>query len=146
MSPDCVIDTTVLQKANALLTQQPRERSWFGRRIRLLQRLHRGEATLLVSAQLLAEYRRQVREPRNDFVRAFFEIATDPNRRIFNWHKRWSGDRDKARRCRYPVEDDHVLRTAIRPHRTTIYTEEHRMLIADACIYRKLRVHISSPG
>lgn len=145
MPPEWVIDTSVLQKANALLTQRPGDQSLFRRRIRLLDILRRGQATLLMSNQLLAEYRRQVRGPRNDFVRAFFEIAVDPNRRVFNWHKRWSGDRDKARKCRYPVEDDHVLRTAIRPHSTTIFSEERRMLAADPCVYRTLRVHIRAP-
>ncbi|MGB9624459.1 MAG: hypothetical protein ACPMAQ_06305 [Phycisphaerae bacterium] len=143
---ECVIDTMVLQKANAALTQQPAERSLFRRRLALLDRIQRGTLTVLISRQSLAEYERQVPSPRNDYIRAFFELIRDPVRRAWNWEKRWSGKKAKARKCRYPSEDDHVLRTAIRPRGSTIFTEEHRMLVADACIYRHFRVHIHSPA
>ena len=128
MADERVIDTMVLQKANAILTTQPRRRSRFARRLRLFSRIRAGEITVLFSVRLLAEYRKQVRSPRNDFVRLFFEILTDPGHALYNWAK-WSGrERDLARRCRFPREDYHVLRTAIRPHATTIVTEEDRML------------------
>ena len=144
--PECAIDTTVLQKANAPLTNVPRERSLFRRRLNLLKQIQAGTNTILISRKLLAEYRRQVSVPRNDFIRAFFALLADPVRPIWNWQYRWSGGtREKARGCRYPEEDDHVLRTAIRPTPSTIFTEEYRMLIADECIYLCFRVHISLP-
>jgi len=141
---DVVIDTTIVQKANARLTKEPGAAKLFLRRVRLLQRIQRGELRALKSQKLIAEYRRQVREPRNDFVRAFLELIDHPTRSLLNWKHRWSGaDRDAARKCRFPGEDDHVLRTAIqREAVTTIYSEEARMIRADGCIYRAFRVHV----
>jgi len=144
MPQECAIDTSVLQKANATLEHPPRERSLFRRRLQLLDEIRRGVRVALISQRLLAEYRRQVRSPRNDFVRVFFEILADPDRRVLNYAPWPSAAREKARRCRYPIEDDHVLRTAIRPTRSMIVTEESDMLRADDCIYRAFRVHIVS--
>jgi hypothetical protein len=147
MTQECVVDTTVLQKVNAPLTHEPAERSAFVKRVNLLTQIQQGSMTVLISTKLIAEYERQVRSPRNDHVRLFFELIQDPGRRTFNWRKRWSGaDREHARRCRYPREDDHVLRTAIRPGSSTIiFTEEQPMLRADQCVYRRFQVHIHPP-
>jgi hypothetical protein len=145
MAGECVVDTSVLQKANAPITSPTRERSKFARRIALLADIQAGRKTALYSRKLLAEYERKVAIPRNDFVRAFFEILAAPGRAIPNW-PRWSGStRAKARKCRYPHEDDHVLRTAVRPSGATIFSEEGRMLAADACIHRELGIHILDP-
>jgi len=144
--PDLVVvDTGVLQKANAPVGEEVRERSKFARRLRLLSRVKRRLLRVLVSERLLAEYRRQVPKPRNDFVRAFFELLTQPGGAVPNWC-RWSGsNRSHASDCRFPPEDYHVLRTAIYPTGSTILSEEHRMLVTDACIYRRLRVHVIDP-
>jgi hypothetical protein len=142
MADERVIDTTVLQKANAPITSQPRERRKFLRRLRLLGSLREGNLAVLFSRKLLAEYRRQITQPRNDFVRLFFEILDDPGRAVYNWAW-WSGrERDGAQRCRFPQEDYHVLRTAIRPNGSTIVTEEERMLRTDECLHRVFRVHV----
>jgi hypothetical protein len=145
MPLECVIDTSVLQKANAPISTSPGVRSLFLKRLKLLSMIQTGDLVVLISKQLHSEYGRQVRSPRNDYVRAFFDLLDNPARRIYNWEKHWAGKRGQARSCRFPSEDDHVLRTAIRPHSTTIFSEEERMLAADACIYRKLRVHIWHP-
>lgn len=139
---ECVIDTNILQKANARLLKSPVATRKFYKRIALLERIMNDELHPLMSQKLLAEYETQVREPRNDFVKAFLEIITMPDRVSYNWHRPWRGDAEKARKCRFPSHDDHVLRTAIRPHASTIYTEERPMLATDACIYRAFRVHI----
>ena len=88
------------------------------------------------------EYNEHITSPRNDFIRAFFAMFADPDGAVLNWPRFTNADREKARTCRYPREDDHVLRTAIRPNARTIITEEHAMLFADECIYREFRVHI----
>ena len=143
MPRECVIDTTILQKANAPLTHAPRVRSLFVKRLRLLRRIASGHLKVLISRKLLSEYQRQIREPRNDHIMAFLALLDDPTRAAHNWAKSWSGNhRQKARKCRYPREDDHVLRTAVGPKRSTIFTEEACMLAADECIYRNFRVHI----
>ncbi len=146
MPKESAIDTTVLQKANAPITQPPREKRLFRKRIKLLSEIQAGRRTALISKQLLAEYVRKLPSPRNDYVKLFLELMANPdqNRCIFNC-ARWPGrDREKARKCRYPKHDDHVLCTAILPdsRTSTIITEEDRMLKADACIYREFRVHI----
>lgn len=144
--PDLVVvDTGVLQKANAPLGQSMREHSKFARRLDLLAHLKRGSLKAMISARLLAEYRTQVPKPRNDYVRAFFELVSDPGRRVLNWCRSSGRFRSHARMCRFPPEDDHVLRTAVCDTGSTILSEEHRMLVTDACIHRRLRVHVLDP-
>lgn len=145
MAQECVLDTMVLRNANAPLLTPPRLRSVFVRRLRLLQRIHSREITVLISRQVLAEYQKHIKSPLNDYVRAFFELISTPGHVIWNWAKWSGGQRDKARRCRYPEEDDHVLRTAIRPGGSTIFSEEQRMLKTNACIYRHFKAHIVCP-
>jgi hypothetical protein len=97
---------------------------------------------VLFSRRLVAEYQKQLPQPRNDFIRAFFEILSRGRNAVENYC-RWPGRlREKARRCRFPNKDDHVLRTAVRSTPTAIITEENRMLAATDCIYRKFRVRI----
>lgn len=142
MPNEVVIDTTVLVAANKMLTAPPRANSKFRRRLDLLAQLRDGVITVLISERLLHEYKRQIPRPRNDFVDAFFKLLLDSGSAI-NHYAQWrGGDRDRARYCRFPREDDHVLRTAWRDNPSTILTEEQRMLSADACIYREFRVHI----
>jgi len=144
-SGECVLDTSVLQKANAPLDNTPRSRSQFAKRLELLKSCRSGALVVLVSPKLIGEYRKQVKEPRNEYVRAFFAIVSEQKQCIFNY-TRWPGAcRAKARKCRYPKHDDHVLRTAIRDHPTTIYCEENPMLQSDRCIYREFRVRITNP-
>jgi len=146
MAKECVIDTTVLQKANAPLLHRPRERSLFRKRLQLLRQIQSGRLIALISEKLFSEYKEQLKAPRNDFVQAFFGLLQDPDRRTQNWAPWPSGRSEKARKCRYPEHDDHVLRTAIRPTPTTVFSEDTDMLKADACIYRQFRVHIQQPA
>jgi hypothetical protein len=145
---ECAIDTTVLQKSNAPLTMAPGEQSRFRNRLDLLKRIQSRSIGVLISNQLLAEYQKQVRCPRNDYVRAFFELLSRQNSCgvVKNYARFSRADKEKAGRCRYPKEDIHVLRTAIRPGRNTvIYSEEYAMIAADKCIYRRFRVRIEDP-
>lgn len=145
MADPVVVDTGVLQKANAPLRMHPRESSKFTKRLELLSRVAHRRLSVLISPLLLAEYRRQVPEPRNDFIRAFFELLSSPGGATPNWC-RWSGQvRNHARFCRFPHEDYHVLRTAICDTGSTILSEEDRMLITDECIHRRLGVHVIDP-
>ena len=142
MPEECVVDTIVLQKANAPITKPVARGSQFARRLAVLQDIREGRLVPLHSRQLVQEYEEHVKEPRNEFVKAFFELLDDVRRATYNWHP-WTGAvREKARKCRFPREDHHVLRTAIRGTPSTIITEEKRMLRTDACIYRELRVHV----
>lgn len=145
MPEELVIDTCVLQKANAPLSADLRERSLLARRIELLRAIRDRHAVVLYSRRLLHEYNEHVRSPRNDFIRAFFALLADPDRSLLNWANWRNADRELAcGKCRYPAEDVHVLRTAIRPTESSIVTEEKRMLCADECIYRFFRVHIKT--
>lgn len=142
MPNEVVIDTTILVAANQMLTAPPRANSRFRRRLDLLAKLRKGVITVLISERLLHEYKKQIPRPRNDFVDTFFKLLLDSGGAIYNYAQWRGGDRQKARNCRFPREDDHVLRTAWRDNPSTILTEEQRMLNADACIYREFRVHI----
>jgi hypothetical protein len=148
MPEEAALDTTVLRRANVPLEGTRASATLLARRLSLLQRTCRKEMCVLISTRLLHEYADQIKSAQNDFVKAFIELVTRPDggHVVLNWKTPWSGgERDRARRCRYPLEDHHVLRTAIRDQPTTIYSEEGRMLGADACIYREFRVHITEP-
>lgn len=148
----CVVDTMVLRKANAPLSTDPIEGRSFKKRLALLKRIRGGELQLLLSARLVREYQEQVLTPRNDFVQEFMATAlaalSDPGstKARLNWPQWPGGRKDAQNQCRFPNEDTHVLRTAYCDgDSSTIFTEEARMLPADACIYRSFRVHITDP-
>jgi hypothetical protein len=136
------IDTMVLQKSNAEVAKRPRENSRFVARIRILKRATGGDIVPLYSARLIQEYRRQVPTPRNDSVRAFLD-GLERNG-ILNWKNPWTGtDRDNMRSCRFPGEDEHVLRTAAtHGERTHLISEENRILTKKTCVKRKFNVAI----
>jgi hypothetical protein len=145
---ECVIDTMILQKANAPLTRAPRERSDFVIRLALLKRIERRDLIVLISQKVLHQYRQQIPKPRNDLIRSFFELLTAHGAGPVKWNRKrqWAGaDQDKARKCRFPYHDVHLLRTAAQPQESTIVTEEPRLLITDRCIHREFRVHIRHP-
>ena len=146
VKPAWVIDTVILQKANAPIIKKPRANSEFARRVSLLEKLARGTAFILYSPALLHEYGEHIKEPRNEFVKLFLELLASSKHAARNWHSPWSGgERARARGCRYPSHDDHLLRTAIRlAEGTTIYSEDRPLLRTNQCIYRTFRVRISS--
>lgn len=144
----CVVDTMVLRKANAPLENDPREGRAFVKRLALLQSIRSGERQVLMSAALLAEYRQQVLSPRNELIQTFFSLLDDKKRCRMNWPP-WPGrHRETQAKCQFPAEDTHVLRTAFvadGEKKSTIFSEEGRMLKTDACIHRHFGVHVSDP-
>jgi len=148
MPGEVTLDTTVLRRANVSLEGDRAAAALLSRRLSLLRQICSKKLCVLISSRLAQEYREQLTSIQNEFVRAFLELVTTPDGThvVMNWAAKWSGgERSRARGCRYPAEDDHVLRTAIRRQPTVIITEEGRMLRADACIYREFRVHIRQP-
>jgi len=140
-----VVDTCVLQKANAPIEGGMRARRKFAKRLKLLLMIKQGHFIVLTSPRLLAEYQKQVHTPRNDYIKGFFELLQAPGRAVPNWCS-WSGKvRSYATKCRFPREDYHVLRTAVCDRGSTILSEERRMIVTDACIHRYLRVHVINP-
>jgi len=135
----------VLQKANAPLVRAPNTHALIRRRLALLTAIMQGGRRLLVSRRLLREYGEHVLVPRNDTIRAFFEIVTRGDRVVWNWPKWGGAEREVMGRCRFPREDEHVLRTAVRGTESTVFTEENRMLRTSACVHRRLRVRITAP-
>lgn len=138
-----VIDTCVLRKANAELKVESREHRTFVKRVALLRNIAEGALSVLISNKLITEYRAQITEPRNEFVRAFLEALTSGSA-VFNWPPFTGAEKENMRRCNFPHEDKHVLRTA-KGKPSTIITEEARMLAADRCIHRTFNVHIDEP-
>lgn len=148
MPPEVTIDTSVLVRANIQLTPERAAARRQAARLALLRRVRAGEATVLISRQLAAEYSRQLAAHRNEFIRLFFELLTRPDGShvIVNWRNPWRhSDRVRWHGCGFPPEDEHVLRTAVRDDRTTIYSEEDRMLRAHPCIRHEFDVVISAP-
>jgi hypothetical protein len=148
MPEQVAIDTTVLVGANITQTPEPAESALQAARLALIQRIQGHQAAVLISAKLVAEYRKQITTYRNDSVRLFFELLTKPDGShvILNWRTPWGhAELARARACRFPKEDLHVLRTAVRDDRTTLYSEEGRVLAAHPCIRKKFDVVISTP-
>lgn len=144
MADECVVDTVVLVNANKLLSDTEHD-AMFARRLKLLESIQSGKYIVLISKKLMQEYNKELPQPRNDFIKAFFEIVSDSSRSVTNWVKLTGALREIAHKCRFPWEDMHVLRTAIRERSTsTIFSEENRMLVTDKCIHREVRVHIRS--
>jgi hypothetical protein len=145
---EITLDTTVVFRTNVPIDGDRADAKLLSKRLEILKRIRNGQDSVLISERLLHEYVQQVVPGKNDFVRAFLEIVASPDgsRVILNWKKAWSGgERDRARKCRYPKEDDHVLRTAIRDTATTIYSEEGRMTQAHPCVYKEFGVRITAP-
>jgi hypothetical protein len=139
----CVVDTVVMQSANAPLDTAPTEGRTIVRRLELLRRISRGEIQLLWSKRLLKEWADHVPEPRNDFVRAVLELLTNGHGQ-HNWRTPWTGGiRADIAECRYPGHDSHLLRTAILDDdRSYLVTEENRLSTCRACVSRKFNVSI----
>jgi len=145
---ELTIDTTVLVRANVTLTPAREAATLLAARLGLLQRVNARQAAVLISMRLANEYARRLRNYRNEVVRAFLDLVTRPDGShvVLNWRSPWTrADRARVHECRFPAEDSHVLRTAVRDHPTTIYSEEERMLRAQACIRRHFLVRISRP-
>lgn len=144
---EAVVDTTVLRKADVHLKPLEKRGALLAARLSLLKRINSKELAVLVSSRLIGEYLSQVAVGRNDVVKAFLELLTRPDGEycIHNWPPWRGAERENAARCRFPPEDTHVLRTAMRGKQTVIFTEEARMLKADACVHRRFGVHVQAP-
>jgi hypothetical protein len=148
MPEEVAIDTTVLVGANITQTPQQAAAAPQAARLALLRRIQDRKAAVLISAKLLAEYRKQITTFKNEFVRIFLDLLTMPDGShvILNWRTPWGhAEVARAHQCRFPYEDLHVLRTAVRDGRTTMYSEEGRVLAAHPCIRKEFDVAISAP-
>lgn len=136
----CVVDTTVLQKANAAITVAPGAGKEIQDRFRLLQRIQSGELQPMYSKKLEGEWRTKVKEPRNDFVQAFYALVVNGVAE-FNW-AHWRGsDDDRLAKCKFPMEDKHLVRTAVRDgERTYVVSEEERVTRGAKCVQRCFNV------
>lgn len=139
-----VVDTMVLRKANASLANAPIASRDFSHRLALLKRIIAGAEVPLHSQKLLAEYGRQVLSPRNDYVRTFVEVLLRIGRE--NWPP-WRGSEEaRFKKSRFPAEDRHVLRTSyVKGDRTTLYTEEGRILKRKAATLLHFDVSVVDP-
>ena len=148
MPEEVAIDTTVLVRANITQTLEPSAAALQAARLALLQRIQDHRAAVLISARLVAEYRRQITTYKNESVRLFFDLLTQPagSHVIWNWRTPWGhAERARALACEFPHHDLHVLRTAVRDGRTTMYSEDGRVLAAHPCIRSEFDVMISEP-
>jgi hypothetical protein len=137
------VDTTVLQKANASIVNAPHENRLFFLRISLLTRFVNEEMIALWSPRLHAEWKEKLKEPRNEFTKAFFEIITS-DKALLNYAKPWGGsEMQRMTKCRYPRHDIHLLRTAfIKEERTHLVTEENPILLTATCVKREFDIAI----
>ncbi|MEK6676605.1 MAG: hypothetical protein AABZ47_13250 [Planctomycetota bacterium] len=145
---ECVVDTTVLQKANAPITDAKKQGKLFRQRLAVLNAINGSKLIALFSERLMQEYREHVHEPRNLVVTEFLNLISSPRpgKALKNYKTPWSGqDRSNVKMCRFPSHDVHVLRTAVRPNRTLLITEDGPMLKSADCILRRFDVKITEP-
>ena len=148
MPEELAIDTSVLVRANITQTPDRAAATLQAARLSLLRRIQNHQAAVLISQRLAAEYGQRITTYKNEFVRLFFDLVTKPDGThvIMNWRTPWGhAELARADACRFPAEDRHVLRTAVRDGRTTIYSEEGRVLAAHPCIRKEFDVVISAP-
>jgi CRISPR/Cas system Type II protein with McrA/HNH and RuvC-like nuclease domain len=79
MSDEAALDTTILQRANVVLTGDRAGATLMARRLCLLRRISRREIRVIISQRLLHEYSTQITVFHNDFVKAFIELLTTPD-------------------------------------------------------------------
>lgn len=144
MKTKVAVDTNVLLRANAPITTEKQGRE-FALRLKLLSRFQDKEIFPLWSPQLAAEWATHVKEPRNDYIRAFFELMVDTSDG-FNYATPWGGsEKQRMSKCRFPKHDLHLLRTAYLKVRTShIVTEEGPVLGTATCVKHEFDVHIKN--
>lgn len=143
--PDCVIDATVLAKANGDIAGR-RPGNALDRRLTVIEDVGRGSRRLRYNPRLLAEYVQIVQQRRNDAVELFFIVLAD--RSVFVRRNSLSRQHyaTATQRCNWPSHDQHLLAAAIEGNDPTIFVTELSHLQCAASVLSHFGVHIADLG
>jgi hypothetical protein len=143
--PDCVVDATVIYKANGDLKGR-RAGNILDRRLTVIEQIGSGVRRLRYNQKLLAEYRQVVPSPRNDVIEIFFTALSD--RAVFvGRNKLMRHQYAKAiQTCRWPSHDQHLLVAAIGGIHPSIVVTEQAHVDCASCIQRQFAVRVENLG
>jgi hypothetical protein len=131
----------VVYKANGDIAGR-RPGSILDRRLRALEQIGRGVRRLRYNPKLLGEYRRVVREPRNDVIELFFNVLSERavlvSRNTLSRHCYAKA----VRTCRWPNHDQHLLAAAIDGIDASILVTEEAHVTCANCIFRHFTVRV----
>lgn len=141
---DSVLDATVVAFANGDIAAR-RPGNVFDRRLAAIEQVAHGRRRLRYNQKLLGEYQQVIQERRNDVIDLFFSVLADRSFRVrANTLSRQ--DHAKAKKCRWPSHDQHLLAAAVGGDRPTIFVTESRHAACAAKILSCFGVHIADLG
>jgi hypothetical protein len=143
--PDCVVDATVIYKANGDIAGR-RSGNLLDKRLAVIQQIGSGLRRLRYNPKLLTEYRRVVREPRNDVIELFFTILSEQAVFVKRNKLPQHSYAKAVERCCWPSHDQHLLAAAIDGVDPSIFVTEERHVNCAACILKAFAVHLENLG
>ncbi len=142
---DCVIDATVVYKANGAITGR-RAGNMFDKRLAVIEQVGSGVRRLRYNGKLLKEYEQVMRTPRNDVIELFFAKLTD-TAVLVSRSTLSTPHYDKAvSKCGWPSHDQHLLAAAINGVNPSIVVTEHNHVKCAACILKHFAISIEDLG
>jgi hypothetical protein len=138
---DCVIDATVIYKANGAISgRRPGNKmDW---RLAVIEEVGSGARRLRYNRKLLHEYEQVVQERRNDVIDLFFAQLTE-TAVLVNRNRLSASCYQKAVvRCGWPKHDQHLLAAAIGGVTPSIVVTENGHITCAKCIHRCLGISI----
>jgi hypothetical protein len=137
---DSVIDTSVVSMANGQIAGR-RRGNVLDRRLSAIEDVAYGRRRLRYNPKLLVEYQRIVRAYRNDVIELFFIALTE--RAVFVRRNTLSRqDNAKARKCKWPGHDQHLLAAAVGGIQPTIFVTESHLHACAASVLACFAVHV----
>jgi hypothetical protein len=137
---DSVIDTSVVSMANGQIAGR-RQGNALDRRLLAIEDVAYGRRRMRYNPRLLVEYRRIVRIYRNDVIELFFTALTE--RAVFVPRNTLSRqDNAKARKCKWPGHDQHLLAAAVGGIQPTIFVTEADLHACAASVLAYFAVHV----
>jgi len=138
---DGVLDTTVVACANCDLRARTQGNS-LNRRAALIERCVTGSLRVLYNKVLLQEYKNHIREHRNDLIESFFAVLDSATAFLVRRSTLSRQDYNRARACRWPSHDQHLLAAALGGVRASIYVTEQALSRCAESIRREFRVRV----
>jgi len=143
--PDCVVDATVVYKANGDLAGR-RPGNILDRRLTVIQQIGSGVRRLRYNQKLLNEYEQLVRERRNDIIDIFFTVLSE--RAVLVTRNKLSPHcyAKAIQKCHWPSHDQHLLAAAIDGIDPSIVVTERNHVKCANCIRKHFAVRLEDLG
>ncbi len=144
--PDCVLDASVVALSNGDLAGR-RPGNVFDRRLNVIEQVVAGARRLRYNQKLLGEYRRLIRDYRNDVIELLFFVL-DSDRAVLVSRSTLSRQNyDRATlQCRWPSHDQHLLAAALDGADPSIFVTEVRLADCARRVFAYFAVHVELLG